>query len=147
MSWNVQVVLCCAKSLQLCPTLYDPLDCSLPGFSVHGGSSGKNTRVGCQALLQRIILIQGLNFCLLHLLHWQVGSLPRAPSGKPNVYRFFKWCLAHIWGREERKRQQEKERERERNERERVNHQGYYHCFDSGFTSTVYCTFNLKRHE
>ena len=25
-----------AKSLQLCPTLGDPMDCSLPGFSVHG---------------------------------------------------------------------------------------------------------------
>ena len=26
----------CAKSLQLCPTLCDPGDYSLPGFSVHG---------------------------------------------------------------------------------------------------------------
>ena len=25
-----------AKSLQLCPTLCDSMDCSLPGFSVHG---------------------------------------------------------------------------------------------------------------
>ena len=25
-----------AKSLQLCPTLCDPVDCSLPGSSVHG---------------------------------------------------------------------------------------------------------------
>ena len=25
-----------AKSLQLCPTLCDPMDCSLRGFSVHG---------------------------------------------------------------------------------------------------------------
>ena len=24
-----------AKSLQSCPTLCDPMDCSLPGFSVH----------------------------------------------------------------------------------------------------------------
>ena len=29
-------VLCCAKSLQLCPTLCDPVDCSLPGSSVCG---------------------------------------------------------------------------------------------------------------
>ena len=27
-----------AKSLQLCPTLCDPVDCSLPGSSVHGFS-------------------------------------------------------------------------------------------------------------
>ena len=26
-----------AKSLQLCPTLCDPMDCSLPGSSVHVG--------------------------------------------------------------------------------------------------------------
>ena len=26
----------CAKSLQSCPTLCDPLDCSLPGSSVQG---------------------------------------------------------------------------------------------------------------
>ena len=28
------------KSLQLCPTLFNPMDCSLPGSSVHGGSPG-----------------------------------------------------------------------------------------------------------
>ena len=26
----------CAQSLQLCPTLHDPMDHSLPGYSVHG---------------------------------------------------------------------------------------------------------------
>ena len=25
-----------AKSLQSCPTLCNPMDCSLPGFSIHG---------------------------------------------------------------------------------------------------------------
>ena len=38
---------------------------------------------GCHALLQRIFLTQGLNLDLLHLLHWQVGSLPLVPPGKP----------------------------------------------------------------
>ena len=32
-----------AGSLRLCPTLCDPVDCGLPGFSVRGGSPGKNT--------------------------------------------------------------------------------------------------------
>ena len=32
---NSEIVLC-AKSLQLCPTLRHPMDCSLPGSSVHG---------------------------------------------------------------------------------------------------------------
>ena len=39
----------CAKSLRLCPTLCNPVDCSLPGSSVHRGSPGKNTGVGCHA--------------------------------------------------------------------------------------------------
>ena len=39
-------------------------------------SPGKNTGVGCHCLLQGIYLIQGSNLCLLHLLHWQKGSLP-----------------------------------------------------------------------
>ena len=32
----VQSAHVCAKSLQLYPTLCDPMDCSLPGSSVHG---------------------------------------------------------------------------------------------------------------
>ena len=36
---------------------------------------GKNTGIGCLFLLQGIFLIQGLNLCLLHFLHWQVDSL------------------------------------------------------------------------
>ena len=31
----------CAKSLQLCPTLCDPMDCSPPGSSVHGISQAR----------------------------------------------------------------------------------------------------------
>ena len=37
--------------LQSCLTLCDPVDCSLPGSSVCGDSPGKNTGVGCHALL------------------------------------------------------------------------------------------------
>ena len=48
-------MLCCAVSLQLCPTLCNPMDCSPPGSSVHGDSLGKNTGVGCHALLQGIV--------------------------------------------------------------------------------------------
>ena len=35
---------------------------------------------GCHALLQVIFLTQGSNLHLLHLLHWQVGSLPLVPQ-------------------------------------------------------------------
>ena len=34
-------------------------------------SLDKNTEVGCHALLQGIYLTQGLNFCLLHFLHYR----------------------------------------------------------------------------
>ena len=70
-----------AKSLQSCPTLYDPTDCCLPGSSVHGDSPGKNTGVCCHALLQGIFPTQGSNLHLLCLLHWQEGSSPLAPAG------------------------------------------------------------------
>ena len=33
---------------QSCPTLRDPMDCSLPGSSIHGIFPGKSTGVGCQ---------------------------------------------------------------------------------------------------
>ena len=36
----------------------DSTDCSLPGSSVHGDSPGKNTVVGCPALLQGIFIAQ-----------------------------------------------------------------------------------------
>ena len=55
----------------------------LPGFSVHGDSPGKNTGVGCHALLQGIVPTQGSNPDLLPLLHWQADSLPLASPGKP----------------------------------------------------------------
>ena len=48
-------------------------------------SPGKNTGVGCQDLLQGIFLTQGSNPCLVHLLHWQMSSLPLVPPEKPNV--------------------------------------------------------------
>ena len=51
---------------QLCPTLCNPADCSLPGSSVHGDSPGKNTGVGCHDLLQGIFPTQGSNPSLLH---------------------------------------------------------------------------------
>ena len=39
--------------------------------------------MGCHPLLQGIFPTQGSNLHLLCLLHWQIGSLPLAPPGKP----------------------------------------------------------------
>ena len=41
---------------QSCPTVSDPMDCSLPGSSVHGIFPGKSTGVGCHCLLPMFII-------------------------------------------------------------------------------------------
>ena len=51
---------------QACPTLWDPMDCSPPGSSVHGDSPRKNTGMGCHALFQGIFPTQGSNSGLPH---------------------------------------------------------------------------------
>ena len=70
-----------AKSSQLCPTLCNPMNCSLPGSSVHGI---------LQAILEWVVIPcsrgssdTGIEPILLCLLHWQAGSLPLEPPGKP----------------------------------------------------------------
>ena len=65
--------VCCAKSLQLCLTLSDPVDHSPPGSSVHG--------ILQAGILEWVAVPSsgdlpnpGSNHCLLCLLHWHVGS-------------------------------------------------------------------------
>ena len=62
-----------AKSLQLCPSLYDTMDCSSPGSSVHGILQAR--------ILEwvAIPLSRGSSrprdsTCALRLLHWQMGA-------------------------------------------------------------------------
>ena len=52
-------------------------------------SPGKNTGVGCHFLLQGIFPTQGSNLRLLHLLHWQTGSLSLIPPGEPTTPRVY----------------------------------------------------------
>ena len=68
------------KLLQSCPTLSNPVDCGPSRLLSPWDSPGKNTGVGCHALLQGIFLTEGSNPRLLSLLHWQVGSLPGKPD-------------------------------------------------------------------
>ena len=77
MSVSVYAVLCLVA--QSCPTLCDPMDCSLPGSCVHGDSPGKNTGVGCHVLFQGIFPTQGLN---PGLPHRRRILLPSKPPGK-----------------------------------------------------------------
>ena len=64
---------------QWCLTLWDPMDCSPPGSSVHGTFQARNTGAACHFLLQGIFPTQGWNLRLLCLLLWQADSLPLAP--------------------------------------------------------------------
>ena len=69
---------------QLCPCLWDPMDYSPPGSSVHGTDSpGKNT--GWVAMPSPGDLPDpGAEPGSLSVYpHWQAGSLPLAPPGKP----------------------------------------------------------------
>ena len=62
-----------------CPTLCDPMDCSLPGSFVHGDSPGKNTGVGCHFLLLGIFPNQGMYWGLLHC-KWVLYALSHEGS-------------------------------------------------------------------
>ena len=63
---------------QLCLTLWNLMDCSPPGSSVHEDSPGKNTEVSCHTLIQGIFPTQRSNSSLLCLLHLLI-----MPPGKP----------------------------------------------------------------
>ena len=54
------------KVAQSCRILRDPMDCSPPGFSVHGDSPGPNTGVGGPSFLQSIFPTQESNQGRLH---------------------------------------------------------------------------------
>ena len=60
-----------------------PYGSQSPSLLCPWDSPGKNTGVGCHALLHGIFPTQGLNQYLLHLFHWQAVSLPLVPPGKP----------------------------------------------------------------
>ena len=69
---------------QSCLTLCDPMVCSLSGTSAHGDSPGRNTGMGCHALLQGIIPAQGSNPGLPHcrriLYHLSHEGTPTSSS-------------------------------------------------------------------
>ena len=82
--------LCLCLVTQLGLTLCNPMDCNSPGSSVHGDSPGKNTGVGCHALLQGICPNQvsnpGLPHCrwiLYHLIYQRSPELLYDPAIPP----------------------------------------------------------------
>ena len=76
-------VYMCAKSLQSCSILCNPMDYSPPGSSVHG--------IVQASILEWVVISSSRGSSQpkdqTHIsyiyLHWQVGSLPLAPPGKP----------------------------------------------------------------
>ena len=78
--------------IQSCPTLCDPMSCSLWGSSVHGDSPGKNTGVGSLSLLRRIFPTQGSNPGLLHC-RWILYQL--SCEGSPRILK----CIAYAFSK------------------------------------------------
>ena len=82
-------VFVCAHSLN-CVRLCDPMDCGLPGSSVHGVF---------QAILERVVISYskgvfptwGWNLCLLRLPHWQEYSLPLCHLRSLYIYSSVKY--------------------------------------------------------
>ena len=73
--------MCAVLSRSVISNSSDPMDCNPPGTSVHGDSPGKNTGVGCHALLQGDLPNPGIE-PRSHAL--QADSLPSEPPGKFN---------------------------------------------------------------
>ena len=76
---------------QSCLILCNPMDCSLPGSSVHGIFLGKNTGVGSYSLLQGIFLTQELNPCLLFLLLSKITNLAKCNHHTSNLQHLHSW--------------------------------------------------------
>ena len=81
---NICLCLCVCVCAQSCPTLCDPMDCSLPG-SLTMEFSRQEYWSGLPFPSPGTFLIQGLKPHLLHLLHWQEDSLPLCHLGSLNV--------------------------------------------------------------
>ena len=75
---------------QSCPTLCNSVDFSLPGLPVHGHSLGKNTWVGCCALLQGIFPTQGSN---PRVPYWRQIFYHLNHQGSP---RILEWVPYHF---------------------------------------------------
>ena len=91
----IKILMCLVA--QLCPTLRYPIDCSLPGSSVHGDSPGKNTGVGCHALLQGIFPTQGSNPRHLHC-RWTLYCLSHKGSSRFHQFLYVNTVMRWLDG-------------------------------------------------
>ena len=85
----------CAKSLQLCLTLCNPLDCNPPGSSVYGILQARILE--WVAIPPGNLPDPGIKLASLCLLHWQMSSLPLASAGKPiTVQDYVADCVSWV---------------------------------------------------
>ena len=87
--WYFWKVLClCAKLLELCTTLCDPLDCSPLGSPIHGVLKAR--------ILEWVVMTssKGSSQCRdwthISILYWQAGSLPLL---KASILISLKWIF------------------------------------------------------
>ena len=90
---QIESTLCsCCLVTKLCPTIYDPMDWSPPGSSVHEILQAR--------ILEWVAISYSRGSCwprdgtlVSRLLHWQAGSLllvsPGKPSGGPTFATFY----------------------------------------------------------
>ena len=79
------IFVCSAKSLQSCPTLWDPMNCSPPGSSVMGFSRQEYWR-GLPCPPPEDLPDSGMDPMSLRHLHLQAGSLPWVPPVKIIIF-------------------------------------------------------------
>ena len=80
------VCVCVSVCSQSCLTL-QPYGQQPTNFLCPWDFPGKNTGVGCHFFLQEFSSIQGWNPHLLHLLHWQAGSLSLSYLGRLIIWQ------------------------------------------------------------
>ena len=92
---------------QSCLTLCKPMDCRLPGSSVHGILLARVLEWAAIPFSRGSSWPRELNPCLLCLLHWQACSLSLVPPGKlnhiplqeisPRLLENKEFCLLSQW--------------------------------------------------
>ena len=95
--FSLPFLLCMrTKSLQSCLTLYDSMDCSQPGFVMHGILQARILVWVALLSSREFSPLKELNPRLLNLLHWQASSLLLAPPGTPSVWVYLSISPLHF---------------------------------------------------
>ena len=76
--------ICECLVAQSCPALWDPMDCNLPGSSIHGIFRARILE-WVAVPSSRVSFRRRDWTCFSCLLHWQAGSLPFELQGKPKT--------------------------------------------------------------